>query len=180
MDVSKELEKVVGARLKYDEPMSAHTTYKVGGPAKYYADVTTTQELVDLVVIARKHKIPVFILGGGSNILVSDKGFKGLVIVEGPMDALAASECGFVGVGLMGATPPGEVLDAIARLRAAMGSPRHSEPGTHMPVLVVADEGALGAATAVWRHFPGALLLNTYPNKDLAEVPLSERKELLA
>ena len=103
----------------------------------------------------------------------------GLVIAEGPMDALAAAECGFVGVGLMGATPGTDVLTAVARLRAGMGSPSDSLPGTHMPVAVVADEGALGAATAIWRHFPGARLLTTYPYKDLAEMPLDNRRKLL-
>src|SRR5581483_2983348 len=80
MDVLKELEKVIGPRLKQNEAMNTHTTFKVGGPAKYYADVANLDEFVELINIARAHKIPVFILGGGSNIVVSDRGFKGLVI----------------------------------------------------------------------------------------------------
>ncbi len=93
---------------------------------------------------------------------------KGTVVVEGPMDALAAAGAGFVGVALMGAVPP---VDAIrTAFDVAVGT----------RVLVVADEGALGAFTAVWRHFPGAELRTTYPFKDLAEVPKKERGKYLA
>jgi len=97
---------------------------------------------------------------------------KGLVIAEGPMDALAAAECGCVGIGLMGAQPPAAVISAISRYRGGMG--------WTIPVIIVSDEGALGAATKVWRNFPGATLVATYPYKDLACVPLDERWGILS
>lgn len=56
------------------------TTYKIGGPAKYFFSAQKTEEIIDAIKFAKQNKLPVFILGGGSNILVSDKGFKGLVI----------------------------------------------------------------------------------------------------
>lgn len=56
------------------------TTYKIGGPAKYFFNAEKTEDLIKLLELAKKTKIKVFILGGGSNLLVADKGFNGLVI----------------------------------------------------------------------------------------------------
>lgn len=67
-------------RLRLQEPMSLHTTFKIGGPAQYYLPVETTDELVKAVGIAKACDTPYFILGGGSNIIVADNGMKGLVI----------------------------------------------------------------------------------------------------
>jgi len=57
-----------------------YTTFKIGGPAKYFLIAKTKEDLMKGVESAKKLKLPVFILGGGSNVLVSDKGFNGLVI----------------------------------------------------------------------------------------------------
>lgn len=57
-----------------------YTTYKIGGPAKYFVIVKNKKDLITVIDFAKKLKIPIFILGGGSNLLVSDKGFNGLVI----------------------------------------------------------------------------------------------------
>jgi len=57
-----------------------YTTYKIGGPAKYFFIAKTKEELTRAIKAAKKFKLPVFIFGGGSNLLVSDKGFKGLVV----------------------------------------------------------------------------------------------------
>jgi len=66
--------------IKQNVALANHTTFKIGGPAKYFYQVKNFNEIVELVKIAKKAKMPYFILGGGSNILVSDKGFNGLVI----------------------------------------------------------------------------------------------------
>lgn len=57
-----------------------YTTFKIGGKAKYFFKAKTKEELIEAVKIAEQEKLPFFILGGGSNLLVSDKGFNGLVI----------------------------------------------------------------------------------------------------
>jgi len=57
-----------------------YTTYKIGGPAKYFFVAKTKEDLISAIKTAKNLKIPIFILGGGSNILVSDKGFSGLTI----------------------------------------------------------------------------------------------------
>src|SRR3989339_122150 len=56
------------------------TTFRIGGPARYFAVVFSEEELKELLKWAREKKLPTFFLGGGSNILISDEGFKGLVI----------------------------------------------------------------------------------------------------
>lgn len=57
-----------------------YTTYKIGGPAKYFFNAKNEEDLIKAVRIAKELKLPIFILAGGSNVLVSDKGFKGLMI----------------------------------------------------------------------------------------------------
>lgn len=58
-----------------------YTTFKIGGPAKYFCIVKDKKDLIEAVNFARRTaKLPFFILGGGSNLLVADKGFNGLVI----------------------------------------------------------------------------------------------------
>ena len=66
--------------IKYDEPMSKHTSFKVGGLAECYVKIDDVNQLKQLLDLAQKNKIPYFILGNGSNILVTDNGIKGIVI----------------------------------------------------------------------------------------------------
>lgn len=76
----KKLKATLGERVKENEPMARYTTFKIGGPADLFYDAQTPEELVNAVLSARKLDVPVFILGGGSNILVGDRGIGGLVI----------------------------------------------------------------------------------------------------
>jgi len=57
-----------------------YTSFKIGGPAKYFFIVKNRENLIEALRLAKKEGIPFFILGGGSNLLVSDKGFNGIVI----------------------------------------------------------------------------------------------------
>src|SRR5437879_1569219 len=66
--------------LKTQEPLSRHTSLAIGGPADFYADVNTLQQLAALRHASQSHRLPVFFMGAGSNLLVSDKGIRGLVI----------------------------------------------------------------------------------------------------
>lgn len=67
-------------RVKTDELMSLHTTFKVGGPAQYYFEAETGEDVVKAVRTAITLNIPYLLFGGGSNLLVSDAGILGLVI----------------------------------------------------------------------------------------------------
>jgi len=57
-----------------------YTTFKIGGPAKYFFEAKTKEDLIKGIEVAKKREMPFFILGGGSNLLVSDRGYKGLII----------------------------------------------------------------------------------------------------
>ena len=57
-----------------------HSNYKIGGPAKFFAEVFSTEELKEALSLAKDKNLPIFILGSGTNILIGDKGFDGLVI----------------------------------------------------------------------------------------------------
>jgi len=67
-------------RVRKNEPMRVHTTFKIGGPAELFFEAYRVEDLIKAVVVCQELKIPYFILGNGSNILVSDKGFAGLVV----------------------------------------------------------------------------------------------------
>ncbi len=68
------------ALLRLDEPMARHTTFGIGGAADCYAAAASEGELLALTDVARRHGVPFFVLGSGSNILVGDGGIRGLVI----------------------------------------------------------------------------------------------------
>jgi UDP-N-acetylmuramate dehydrogenase len=59
------------------------TTFKVGGPAKYFVEAKTAKQLSEAVAFAQSRSLPLFVLGGGSNLIISDKGWPGLVIKIG-------------------------------------------------------------------------------------------------
>lgn len=63
-----------------NEPMSRHTTFKVGGPAKLFVKCDTAKQAIAALVFANMYNIPVLMLGNGSNILVADSGFDGIVV----------------------------------------------------------------------------------------------------
>lgn len=67
-------------RFKFDEPLKDYTTLSIGGPAKLFFIVFTTQELIKLVSMCRELNLPFFIFGTGSKFMMSDQGFNGLVI----------------------------------------------------------------------------------------------------
>ena len=63
-----------------NEPMSRHTTFGIGGPADIFVDVSSADEIRQICRLARSREVPFFIVGNGSNLLVSDEGIRGLVI----------------------------------------------------------------------------------------------------
>ena len=67
-------------KIKKSEKLARHTSFGLGGPAKYFATVGSPQELVTLAKLAKKNKWRFFVLGGGSNTVFADKGFAGLVV----------------------------------------------------------------------------------------------------
>lgn len=105
--------------LMQDEPMKKHTTFRIGGPADYYAEPDVSQ-ISKLIEIAKACDMPVAVIGNGSNLLVGDKGIRGLVIG--------------IGKGLSEI----DVTEAVAQQSTAQGNGR----------IITAGAGAILAAVA--------------------------------
>jgi len=122
------------------EPMSKHTSLRVGGPADVFVRVASEEDLRGAVAVARQHETPIFVLGGGTNLLVADRGIRGVVIenawseatVDGPVVTAAsgtptahvaavAARHGILGLEWM-ATVPGTVGGAVHGNAGAFGT----------------------------------------------------------
>jgi len=76
-----ELYRIVGDKnVKIEEPMSKHTTFRIGGPAQYFVMPETIEELGQIVLLCQAENVPYFVVGHGSNLLVGDKGMRCVVI----------------------------------------------------------------------------------------------------
>lgn len=95
--------------VRFDEPMSGRTYYKIGGPAAVYTAPDGPLELAAAVEVCKENNIPYFILGRGSNILVSDRGFNGCVIDMTENFRDIAAEGNLIAAGA------GSLLSAVAK-----------------------------------------------------------------
>jgi UDP-N-acetylmuramate dehydrogenase len=69
-----------GDEVRFDEPLAPYTSWKIGGPADAFVTAATQAELADLMRLCLRRKLPWWIVGGGSNVLVGDGGMRGIVI----------------------------------------------------------------------------------------------------
>ncbi len=67
-------------KVRISEPMNRHTTFRIGGPADYFLLPSTAEEIKKILEICKEKELPYFILGNGSNLLVSDEGYCGVII----------------------------------------------------------------------------------------------------
>ena len=122
------------------EKLALHTSLRIGGPADYFVRVATEKDLVGAIQIAREHELPVFVLGGGTNLLVADDGIRGVVLHNGWREtsvegttveassgtelahvAAVAAKAGILGLEWM-ATVPGTVGGAVHGNAGAFGT----------------------------------------------------------
>ena len=68
------------SRVEQNISLATHTTLKVGGLAEYFAEISSLEELKEALLFSKKTKVPLAVLGGGSNVLVGDDGYRGLVV----------------------------------------------------------------------------------------------------
>lgn len=80
MILKQPLQEIVGSRVLENEPLSKHTNFRIGGPAKWLVEVRRVDELQQVIALAKTNEIPFVVFGGGSNTLASDTGFEGIVI----------------------------------------------------------------------------------------------------
>lgn len=72
--------KIQATNIKEDEKMSNHTTFKIGGPVDFFVTPTTKEEVAHAILVCYENKVPYYIIGNGSNLLVPDEGLKGVAI----------------------------------------------------------------------------------------------------
>lgn len=81
VNIKQRFQEILGTdRVLEAEPMSKHTTFRIGGPADLFVAPENTDEIKKLIAICKEEEVPYFILGNGSNLLVSDKGYRGVII----------------------------------------------------------------------------------------------------
>lgn len=132
-----------GDRARRDAPLAPLTTFRVGGPAEWLVEARTSGEVEAAAGLARKHEVPLTVLGGGSNVVIADRGIRGLVLIlrtreiglETP-DRLRAD----AGVSINGLVR-WAVARGVAGLEAWAGTP-----------------GTVGGALHGNAHFRGALI----------------------
>ena len=76
----EDLVAIAGERVRFDEPLAAHTWWKIGGPADAFVQLETADQLAATLHFCRRRRMPWFVLGNGSNLLVGDGGIRGLVL----------------------------------------------------------------------------------------------------
>jgi UDP-N-acetylmuramate dehydrogenase len=139
------LEQIDDLIVRYDEPLAKYTAARLGGPADILAIAKSHEALIIAARTARNHQIPWLILGGGTNVLISDKGFRGLVIINQVKEVSIDEESGQV------AAAAGANLSTLARRCMAKGMKGLewcvSVPGT-VGGAVVNNAGAHGSDMA--------------------------------
>src|SRR5690348_17177335 len=81
--LERELRARFGARLRVNYPLADLTSFKIGGPADFFVAVEDEDELAAAMAAADRESIPAFCLGAGTNLLISDRGVRGLVVKLG-------------------------------------------------------------------------------------------------
>lgn len=116
-----ELERIAGgSAVVYDEPMCAHTTFKIGGPADIFVTPADEESFAEAVRLCTKEKVPFYVIGNGSNLLVGDKGIRGVVFqIYHTLDSVSFSDNGDGTVTV--AAGAGIMLSQLAKRAACEG-----------------------------------------------------------
>lgn len=115
-----DLQRIAGEQaVRRQEPMSAHTTFRIGGPADYFVEAGNESVLKELLLLCKETETPFFILGNGSNLLVSDEGYRGVMISLKGFDEISFREGDGEETGKMIMTAGSGVLLSKAAMQAA-------------------------------------------------------------
>ncbi len=92
--LADDIRQIARGIVRADEPMSKHTTFGIGGPAEAFVEPADVDDLASIIIHLNSQKIPWFVLGDGANLLVSDKGIRGVVIRTGkPFQKVSIDNC---------------------------------------------------------------------------------------
>ena len=115
-----DLQRIAGEQaVRLQEPMSAHTTFRIGGPADYFVEAGSESVLKELLLLCRETETPFFILGNGSNLLISDEGYRGVMISLRGFDEISFREGESTEAGKTIMTAGSGVLLSKAAMQAA-------------------------------------------------------------
>jgi UDP-N-acetylmuramate dehydrogenase len=150
----EELVRRFGTRLRSEVPLAPFTTFKVGGPAEWLVETSGAEELLDALKSAHAASVKVTILGGGSNVLIGDKGIRGLVIRPrgGRVEPLGPTEIRVDAPMTMNGLVRWTISHGVAGLEAWAGTP-----------------GTVGGAIFGNAHFGGRLIGSLVKSVRLAD-----------
>jgi UDP-N-acetylmuramate dehydrogenase len=75
-----EIQKIFKGRITLNEPLAPYTTFRIGGVADYFVEPVDAEDIVNLITYINRQSMPYYVMGNGSNILISDEGIRGVVI----------------------------------------------------------------------------------------------------
>jgi len=83
---------VANGAIRFDEPLSKHCSFEIGGPAEAFCEPDSVTQLIEMLAFALSNHLTYFILGKGSNVLISDKGMEGMIIHTGRLNQIQRDE----------------------------------------------------------------------------------------
>ena len=141
-DFLKEIASFIEAEdIKIDEMMNKHTSFRVGGPANVFLTVHSEEKLRNILLALKRHELPYFVLGNGSNLLVSDEGYDGVMVYLGEEFSeveITGTQMRAKAAALLGKVARKAMEEGLAGLEFAAGIPGSLGGG------VVMNAGAYG------------------------------------
>lgn len=142
IDFLKEIASFIEAEdIKIDEMMNKHTSFRVGGPAKVFLTVHSEEKLRNILLALKRYELPYFVLGNGSNLLVSDEGYDGVMVYLGEEFSeveITGTQMRAKAAALLGKVARKAMEEGLAGLEFAAGIPGSLGGG------VVMNAGAYG------------------------------------
>ena len=99
-------DKLLASKVEIDEPMNKHTSFKIGGNADIYVTAKTCKDIQTTLLLAKEKQIPFVVLGNGSNLLVGDKGIRGIVLKVATVEISIQKEQAYAYVMVQAEEPP--------------------------------------------------------------------------
>lgn len=90
----------LAVRIMEGVPLAEHSNYRIGGPARYFCEAANEEQIREAVTFAHEQRAPLFVLGGGTNLLIDDAGFNGLVLKPALLELSANGETVTAGAGV--------------------------------------------------------------------------------
>jgi len=111
-EFEEKLQDIMNKAIRFQEPMKAHTTFRIGGPADYFLSLKNVEQIQKVILLCKEYQVPYEVIGNGSNLLVADEGIEGVVLQLGKEFSRTEIE------GTLLKAQSGSTLSALARKAA--------------------------------------------------------------